>query len=77
MTFAKAVAAQLTKSGHNEYDVLPHRDVTGTDVLSLEHVPCGSPLKPTDIEANWCPFCVGYINKAAKRRGERDRRGEG
>lgn len=67
------------------YRVLPHRDVldcslydtrTGAVIREdYEHAPCGTSLTRRDItEANWCPHCVGYINKAAKRRGEADRR---
>jgi hypothetical protein len=74
-SFAQAVAAQLIKSRHNKYGTLPHRDVTGVDILSLEHRPCEMPLKVTDIEANWCPHCAATINKAAKQRGEQHRRG--
>lgn len=66
------------------YRVLPHRDVLDCSMYradgavireDYEHVPCGMPLTRRDIvEANWCPHCVGYINKAAKKRGEADRR---
>lgn len=71
------------------YRVLPHRDVLDCTMYSTatgrpvgkavyEHVPCGQELSRRDVvEANWCPHCVAYINKAAKRRGEAHRRGEG
>lgn len=67
--------------------VLPHRDVldctlylakTGRPVAvyEYEHVPCGMRLSRADVvEANWCGHCAAVINKAAQRRGERDRRG--
>lgn len=68
------------------YRVLPHRDVLDCTMYSTatgepigkydyEHVPCGMSLTRLDVaEANWCPHCVTWINKAAKRRGEQDRR---
>lgn len=68
------------------YRVLPHRAVldctmyataTGLPVgkYEYEHVPCGMTLSRRDVvESNWCPYCVEYINQAAKRRGEQDRR---
>ena len=67
----------------DEFRVLPHRDVLDCTMYSLasglpigdyvyEHVPCGMNLKRVDVvEANWCPHCVVYINKAALRRGRR------
>jgi hypothetical protein len=58
-------AEQHARLEDDPYRVLPHRDVS----RDYEHIPCGTMLTRRDIvEENWCPHCVGYINKAAKRR---------
>lgn len=68
--------------------VLPHRDVldctlyataTGKPIgrYDYEHVPCGMSLKREAVLDNWCGHCAATINKAARRRAEQHRRGEG
>ena len=50
------------------YRVLPHRDIY------VRYAAAGDTSKYEHKEANWCPHCAATINKAARRRGDQDRR---